>query len=78
MTLSAVTAGCRQRSNSYAAALLSQQNGALVTPAVVFGWLRLSYPAHRIEFWIPAATLFFCAFINLVRVVRLHRRSSEI
>jgi len=55
----------------------SQQNAVLVTPAVVFGWLGLSYPAHRIELWIAAALLFSGAFLNLVRVVRMNRRSSD-
>ena len=54
----------------------SKQNAVLVTPAVVFGWLGLSYRAHRIELWIPAAILFSGALVNLVRVVRRNRRSS--
>jgi hypothetical protein len=36
----------------------SKQNAVLVTPAVVFAWRGLAYPAYRIELWIPAAILF--------------------
>jgi NhaP-type Na+/H+ or K+/H+ antiporter len=53
----------------------SKQNAVLVTPAVVFAWLGLAYPAYRIELWIPAAILFSGALANLVRVVRKNRRS---
>ena len=54
----------------------AQQNAVLVTPAVVFGWLGLSHPAHRVELWIAAAILFSGAFVNLVRVARINRRSA--
>jgi hypothetical protein len=54
----------------------AHQNAVLVAPAVVFGWLGLFHPAHRVELWVAAAILFSGAFANVVRVVRTNRRSS--
>jgi len=55
----------------------SKQNAVLVTPAVVFAWLGVSYPAYRLELWIPAALFFSGAQVNLVRIVRRNRLCSR-